>query len=174
MNLYVLFVKAGHERKVELLLKKRLDSNISVPFIPLHEKFFKVSGIVRKELKTLFPGYVFIKSKLTSLDFLKEINTLIYFSCDIIKILRYSDTEISLKESEKLVLFSLLNSNYCIESSNGIIEGDKVHILDGPLKGLESIIKKINRHKRQAQIEMEIMGDICTINIALDIVYKVD
>ncbi|MCX7746320.1 MAG: hypothetical protein N2645_05450 [Clostridia bacterium] len=62
---YILFVKTGQEQRVEQFLKERLDSCILLPFIPLLEKPFKVSGTVKKELEPLFPGYVFIESEVS-------------------------------------------------------------------------------------------------------------
>lgn len=39
--------------------------------------------------------------------------------------------------------------------------------------GLESIIRKINRHKRQAIIELDFMGAVRQISVALEILEKV-
>ncbi|RXE58673.1 antiterminator LoaP [Acetivibrio mesophilus] len=173
MYWYVLFVKSGKERKVEQCLRKELDTDISIPFIPLQEILFRRSGTVRKEIRPLFPGYVFIESILPGQDFLEETNYLINKSGDIISLLKYSDTEVAMKESEKLRLLSLCNNDHCIEVSYGIIEGDKIHIFDGPLKGMESIVRKVNRHKREALIEIEIMGDVRLVTVALEVVKKV-
>lgn len=134
MYWYILFVQTGREYKVERFLKERLDSNYFMPFIPLHEMLFKKSGTVRKELKPLFPGYVFVETDLDGKEFIKGTRTIINNSCDIVSLLRYSDTEIAMKESERQMLLSLCNDKRCIESSSGIIVGDKIHILDGPLK----------------------------------------
>lgn len=38
---------------------------------------------------------------------------------------------------------------------------------------MESIVRRINRHKRQALIELEIMGDVRMVTVALEIVKKV-
>lgn len=173
MYWYVLFVKSGRERNVERYLKKELKADISTPFIPLQEVLFKRSGSVKKEIRLLFPGYVFIESILSGNEFLEEINYLIDRSSDIISLLKYSDTEIAMRESERQRLLSLCNNNYCIEASYGIIEGDKILIFDGPLKGMESLVKKINRHRREALIEIEIMGDVRLVTVALEVVGKV-
>lgn len=132
MYWYVLFVKSGKERKVEQYLRKELNADISIPFIPLQEILFKKAGSVKKEIRPLFPGYVFVESMLPGRDFLEEIKYLINRSSDIISLLKYSDTEIAMRESERQRLLSLCNNNYCIEASYGIIEGDKILIFDGP------------------------------------------
>lgn len=173
MYWYVLFVKAGKERKIEKYLSKQLNSNISSPFIPMQEMLFRRAGIVKREIKFLFPGYVFIESILSDQQFLQEINPVVNRCSDIIGLLRYSDTEISMKESEKNMLITLCDSEYCIGASIGIIEGDNIYITDGPLKGLESIVRKVNRHRREAVIEIEIMGDIRLATVALEVVEKV-
>lgn len=129
MHWYVLFIKSGKERKVEQYIKKELNNGIFVPFIPLQEILFRKAGIVKKEIRPLFPGYVFVESILPGHEFLEEINHLINKSGDIISLLRYSDTEIAMRESERQRLLSLCNNDYCIEASYGIIEGDKIRIL---------------------------------------------
>ena len=173
MYWYVLFVRSGREEKVERLLKSRLDKDLFYPFVPLHERIFKKAGVLSKEIKPLFPSYLFIESEIPGHEFVKMTSQLISSIKDIVRLVKYSNTEISLRESERLMLLSLSNSNRCIELSCGVIEGDKVRIVEGPLKGQESIIKKINRHKRQAWIEIKFIGDIQMVNLALDIVEKV-
>ena len=49
--------------------------------------------------------------------------------------------------------FRLLKSdNEIVKMSEGIIENDQVAIFNGPLKGMEGTIKRINRHKKVAVI----------------------
>lgn len=142
MYRYVLFVKAGKERKVEQYLEKQLNPEVSIPFIPLQETLFRRSGIIKREIRFLFPGYVFIESILSDQQFMQDISPVINRYSDIIGLLKYSETEISMKESEKNMLITLCDNEYCIGASFGVIEGDKIHITEGPLKGLESIVKK--------------------------------
>lgn len=173
MDWYVLFVLTGKEHKVEKLLKKSLDQNVFIPFIPLQERLFKISGSIKKEIKPLFPGYVFIESETSSQEFIKNIKIFISISSDIISILRYADNSFAMRYAERQMLLSLCNEDHCIESSSGIIVGERVHITDGPLKDRESIVRKVNRHKRQAWIEIEFMGEIRLIGVALDVVEKI-
>ncbi|SHJ86046.1 transcriptional antiterminator NusG [Clostridium cavendishii DSM 21758] len=173
MNWYILFVRSGKENKVMNLLRNWLDKEILRPFIPSKQKLFKTSGFVKREINPLFPGYVFIESEITEIEFIKNINKFIYASSDIIRILKYSDTEIAMRENEKNILLRLCNDDYCIGISKGIKCKDEIHIIDGPLKGCESIVKKINRHKRQAWIEMEFMGDVRVMIVALEILEKI-
>jgi len=172
MYWYVLFVRTGSEYKVEQFLKVVMDTDLYMPFIPLYERIFKFPEKTIKKLKPLFPGYVFIESEVSDCEFIKTINPIVYASCDIANVLKYSNTQFAIRKSEKQMLMSLCNEDYNIESSRGIIEGDQIHIIDGPLKGMESIVKKIDRHKKQAWIELEFISDKRLVGVALEIIEK--
>jgi len=142
--------------------------------MPMKKTLFKKEGRVKKEIEPLFPGYVFIESYISSLEFQRRTGYVISSSNDILRLLQYGDEDdIAMREGEKIALLNLLNDDHCIEPSLGIIEGDQVCIKDGPLVGWESKLKKIDRHKRQALIDIEVMGYQMRINAALEIVQKI-
>ena len=60
-----------------------------------------------------------------------------------------------------------------VRMSEGIIEGEKVHVTDGPLQGMEGYIRKIDRHKRKAYLEISMFGRIQSVQIGLEIVKKI-
>ena len=103
MYWYVLFTRTSREEKVEQLLKKRLDTDVFIPFIPMLETIFKNAGRIRKELKLLFPSYVFIESEVSSLEIIKNTRNIISASINIIRFLQYEDTgDIAMREHEKI------------------------------------------------------------------------
>lgn len=53
-----------------------------------------------------------------------------------------------------------------------MIEGDRIVILKGPLMNQAGLIRRIDRHKRLAYLEMEIMGRKKTVKVGLEIVKK--
>ena len=59
-----------------------------------------------------------------------------------------------------------------VEMSKGIIENDRVIITSGPLKGNEALIKKIDRHKRRAYLEIEMFGRKVETQVGLEVVEK--
>ena len=174
MNWYVLFIRTGCERKAEKYLNKRLDNNIFSPFILMEQMLFKTSGQIKKELKPIFPGYVFIETEATRQEIIKEMQDIFHTSHDIFRFVKYGDTgDIAMKEDERNTLQKLCNDDHCIEASSGIIAGNRVYVKEGPLKGFESIIRKIDRHKRRAFIELDFMGDVRKVAVALEIVEKI-
>lgn len=59
-----------------------------------------------------------------------------------------------------------------IEMSEGIMEGSKVIVLRGPLMGHGAEIKRVNRHRRTAELEIRMLGRVKTIRLGLEIVSK--
>ena len=165
----------GKEEKVVQSLNSRFKNGELFPFLPTKEKWFIGRGKKVKEKGLLFPGYVFIETALAGRDFLSLTRQFIDSSSDIIRLLKNSDSDddFAIKESERTAWLYLLGKEKCVEASVGFMEDDKIYIEYGSLKGLEGIIKKINRHKREATIETQFMGRLQKIDVALQIIKKV-
>jgi len=89
-------------------------------------------------------------------------------------ILHYGDDkkDVVVREGEQLHWQRLFDADFCIKGSVGVIEGDTTRITSGALMGLEGRIKKINRHKREAVVEMQMMGTARDVVLMLEIVEK--
>lgn len=59
-----------------------------------------------------------------------------------------------------------------IPMSMGVMEGDRVVVFRGPLKGREAYIKSINRRKSLAYIELEMCGRCIETRVGLGIVRR--
>ena len=170
---YVLFIKTGIENIICDYINLSIDTNNSRAFYPKIESFFKTSKIIKKKIKPLYPGYIFIKSTIDPQDFLIMIQPIITHSRYYIKLLnKYKPESMVLNEKEKDRITKYCDENYIIKKSIGIKEGDKIEIISGPLKGCESEIKRIDRHKMRAEVEIEFMGDIRRVNLPLEVVQK--
>ena len=53
-----------------------------------------------------------------------------------------------------------------------VVAEDRVFITEGPLKGMEGMIKKIDRHRRTAATEIEMFDRKVPINVRPEIVEK--
>lgn len=171
---YIFWVLTGHEKQVEKRVMDQLYDEDIIPFIPMLETLFRRAGKVKKELGIMFPGYVFIESNMESKEFRERTLQIIRSSKDIIGILGYGNSdEIAVREDERVALMRFCNDNHCIESSMGFIEGDKFHIESGPMVGMESVIKEINRKRMEASFELEFMGRIARFTVGLELLRKV-
>ena len=148
---YVLFVKTGYEQKGAYTLKKALPNSLFNPFVPTKERFFRRNGTTMRILEPCFKSYIFIESDLEPVEFSMVIDPLLYSVNEFFRIMDYGDkAEICMHESERNQLMGLFGEDYCIKGSVGVVEGDQVMVQEGPLKGNESFIQRINRHKRHA------------------------
>lgn len=179
---YVLFVRTNSERRVvrdiaHFVKASKLPCEIEA-FIPESEVYYRNKKFreVGKQYskRPLFPGYVFVEANIESKDFQKLFSRFIYNSADIIKLLRYGESGDSAVDLEERRRFEyLFRGKRCLEHSQGFIEGDKIIIENGPLKGREGNIKYINRHNHCAKVEFKMFDKTILADVALEIVRRV-
>lgn len=80
--------------------------------------------------------------------------------------------EISLVPCETPCLKELCRDGILIEMSRGIIRDGACVVTSGPLKGREQMIRRIDRHKRIAEIEITLAGNKKQITVGLEIYEK--
>ena len=92
---------------------------------------------------------------------------------ELTKLLGTGEKWTSVIDEDLRVLERLLNEDRLVAMSTGYIEGDRVTIIDGPLEGLETVIRKIDRHKRTALVEMHMFGRVQEVAVGLEVVGRV-
>ena len=176
-NWVILFARTGSEEKLKGILNDNLNSDVFLPFVPVKETPYRNKGVVHKVCKPLFPGYIFIQTEIAAdliADRLAETLRNIEGNKQIYSMLHYCDNkrDVAVREEERLHWERLFDENFCIQGSVGFIVGDTVRVTSGALMGMESKIKKINRHNREAVVEMRIMGAVREVSVMLEIVEK--
>lgn len=170
---YILHVITGKEEQVCTKIQNCLCNQSFTPFTFKKNVSFKRGKEISEVTRIIFPGYVFIKSCIAEAAFLIIIMDFVRKTIDIFKLLNYGSYEkIAVNETEINFLLDLCNDNYCIEYSKGLIEGDRVKVIEGPLKGQESRILKINKQKKNAVITVFLVNEVRTITIGLDYITK--
>lgn len=165
---YVLFVQGGKEKRLTEFLKEH-DLQAFTPFM---QRLQKKEGTFQVKEVLMFPSYIFIQSKLSQTDFNARLYQLKQLKSGIVKQLLYDvEGTSALHPREQRLLECLMDDTHMIKHSTGFIEGDEIIIMDGPLKGMESEIVKIDRHKRIAYLGCEMLGK--PIKISLEIVKKI-
>ena len=161
-------VKSRKEEEILRLIEKAPAGElVGQCFLPYYERKRKYRGLWRVEKAILFPGYIFVETNnIQELYFaLKEIP-------ELTKVLRAEDAWLPLYAEEEKFLERLMGEERIVRLSKGYIEGDKVIIKEGPMQGLEGMIRKIDRHKRIAIIEVELFMRKVEVSIGLEIVEK--
>lgn len=116
----------------------------------------------------MFPGYIFlVTGRVEELFYrLKEVP-------ELTKILGDGREFIPIKDEEKALLQQMGNEEHVTEMSVGYLTGKQVVILSGPMKGMDGKIKKIDRHKRMAVLEVGMFGRWVDVRVGVEIVEKV-
>ena len=136
-------------------------------FIPYVIRKRRYCGEWHEEKKILFPGYVFLVSDNPGELFLRLKKV-----PGLTKLLGTGDEIVPLSAEEEELLKKLGGEDHVVEGSIGILEQDKIVITEGPLQGMEGYIRKIDRHKRTAWLEVELMGRKIETQVGLEIVEK--
>ena len=176
-NWVILFARTGSEEELKHMLRESLNAGNFLPFVPTREASYRKKGITQKVRKPLFPGYIFIqtgidaeliadhlKSALSDIKDMKHIYSLLHYGND--------QKDVVVREEERSYWERLFDEDFCIGGSIGVIEGDFTRVTSGALMGMEGRIKRINRHKREAVVEISMMGSTREITLMLEIVEK--
>ena len=79
---------------------------------------------------------------------------------------------IPLSEKEVEMLAKIEDERHLVKMSEGYIVGDQVIITSGPMQEMGGTIRKIDRHKRIATIQMEMFGRVMDVVMGLEIIRK--
>ena len=168
---YVVQVFRGQEDLFIDRFKNHEDFEV---FTPKQVHLLKRKERLIKVMKPLFPGYIFISTNKGYKDFRKFYQDFMSMMDGCIRILKYKDDIEALAPHERAFIERFIDKKKVIDTSIGFIEGDRIRIIEGPLIGNESLIKKINRHKRTALVEVTLFGEIQTIELSCEIIAKTD
>ncbi len=130
VNWYAVTTRSRHEKVVaEQLWQKDIEC-----FLPLREVLSKWKDRYKKVQFPLFPGYLFVKVPMQKrrLDILQVSSVVRIIGCN-----GESDAipEVQLQAVKRLVFSTLPHDPYPY-----IVEGDRVEIVRGPLRGLQGIL----------------------------------
>ena len=175
---YVIQVKTGKEETMIEDIKKNLkDLSDYDVFAPYRKALRKYKGVLKEVKERCFPGYVFVNT-----DKHKELFVALYWTPGFTKLLgREADTNnfvpLNKDESRMIDILYSKNNDHITEISNIEVQvGQTIKVLDGPLMGLETQIKKVDLHKRTVTVEFMMCGRLVTspigINIVTDVINK--
>ncbi len=120
----------------------------------------------------MFPGYVFIQTLLTP-D--------IYYNIRNIPKVHYFVYTGKYKQDQSYSWYSRIanhemNNILALVDQDGVVRYSRIDIVDkqvkvleGPLEGKEELIKKVDKRKRRAKIELNLMGESRTLDVGVHI-----
>ena len=167
-NWYVIQVERRKEEEIATICRKQIASDILIDsFVPKYKRLRKYQGKWHQEEAILFSGYVFLIS-----DYINDVFQELKKIPDLTKLLGNFGDYISSLYEEEVNFLQTFSKDYVVDISSGYIEGDKIVIIDGPLMGYEGRIKKTDRHKRLAYLEVKMFDQITLVKVGLEVVSK--
>lgn len=124
---------------------------------------------IRKE--KLFPGYLFMDLEASQVELVLQA---LRRATEHAKVLKTGDELFPIHEEEEQLLRRLTGDTTNVAVSVGVIVGDKIIVKEGPLIGMEGMIKRIDRHKRMAVLEVELFNRVSEVKVGLEIVEKME
>ena len=172
---YVIQVKTGKEQKaIDDIMKNKPDDASFDVFAPYRKTLRKYKGVMKEVVERCFPGYVFVET-----NDVQRLFKQLYFTPGFQKLLgREADTDnfvpLDKDESRMIdILYSASNNRITEISNIEVKEGEMIRVLDGPLAGLETQIKKVDLHKRTVTVEYMMCGRLVTSNVGINIVTNI-
>ena len=137
-------------------------------FVPEYETMWKTADGWRPERRLLFPGYLFFVT-----DNVEALAAGLANVPNRVRILGDEENSfMALTDSERDWFLAFIDQDRVVRMSEGVIENDQVRITKGPLMGKEARIRKIDRHKRSAFVEVDMFGRKTTAKVGLEIVRR--
>lgn len=165
---YVMQVRTGREEKTVFMVEQHTAGNCKkICFLPKFERKRKYGGDWQVEQAVLFPGYVFVDT-----EEIEKLYLLLKKVPDLTKVLGTGELWTPVNEEDLMVLQHLLNQEYVMEMSEGIMVDERIVIAHGPLKGMEALIRKVDRHRRTARVEIQMFGRRQEVEVGVEILRK--
>lgn len=173
---YVIQVRSGHEQAMCDVIQRTCEEfdKLSMVEDPLVEEVFspryatktKFHGEWKEVERPLLPGYV-IASTFRPEDLGAALRTI----PELTKMLALGETFVPLREEERLwIEESTKQGDRVLPLSIAISKGDSFAVSEGPLKGKEGLITKVNRHKCFAIVELHVGQMTIRMRVGLAII----
>lgn len=165
---YVIQTTSGTEQQCLTICKARIDACLyKEMFVPMYIDKMHFKKKWHDIKKPLFPGYFFIDT-----DDIEPIVKELGKVDRLTSVLRNAEQVSPIREEEQRFLQSMMNEEHIIHCSVGLIVGDKICITDGPLRNHYGLIKKVDRHRRIAKLEIDFFGRLTPAEVGLEILAR--
>lgn len=166
---YVIQVPTGKETAMCQIIQRVAGNDVLKEcFTPRFATEKKVKGQWTPAESLLLPGYVIAVTN-DAVALYERLKSVHAFT----RLLASGDSFCPLDEDDRAWLGAFTKEgDRVVPMSKGFIEGDKVVVFSGPLKGREGCITSVNRRKSLAYIELDMCGRRVRTRIGLGIVRK--
>lgn len=173
---YVIQVQTGHELAMCDLIERNLASDrgqaarelLDECFSPQFKTRRKYQGEWRDVTKLLLPGYIIAVTAMPA-----ELALRLRRIPEFTRLLNMGETFVPLNDSERGWIDAFTKKgDRVVPMSLAVKDGDTIVVTEGPLRGHEGMIVRVNRRKCLAFLEFQIGGKRITSMVGLGILKK--
>lgn len=165
MGWYVVQTMAGQERKVQSRISQKVIRGRETAFVFDNERMYRIKGEWIKDRKPLFPGYLFVTT-----DEPESFDARLRNEIHGRSLLKVDGRVMPIRAEEEEYLKRIGGDEHVARFSEGYRIGDRVEITRGAFAGYNGVIKKLDRHNREAKIILSLFGRGVEVDIGLAIV----
>lgn len=161
---------AGKEEKVREAAEKCIETAGAGDFqvwFPLKQNREKRNGVFEMKDRPLFPGYLFIwwdGTDETVFPF-REVQSI----NGAVRFLRYESGSRALMGTDLAYAEWIhLNRGVIRESKVRLREGQRLQIVEGPLKGFDGNVTKVDKHGRRIKVRFDLGGLISEVSFSVE------
>jgi transcriptional antiterminator NusG len=165
MKYYVVQVETGNEHKFVRIASQRVSEDTRRVVWPRRRLNIRRGGRTREELASIFPGYVFIESEELSAQDYWAIRRVPGF----FRFLKSNHNVQPLTEQDQRLLVHFLSFGEVVDKSKVVFgENQRIEVLEGPLKGLEGRIVKVDKRKGRAKVKLDMYDESFLVDFGFE------
>lgn len=165
---YVLHCPSLNEETIIQSCKQHISPHIlRDAFLLTCDRMKRYQGSWHTDIVKIFPEYIFLDSEKP-----QQLSQELEQYRGFLRIMESEKLLIPVDEEQQRLLAALSGEDHHIGMSKGVIKNGVTEVTNGPLTGKESLIRKIDRHKRLAHINWSGNGNTRGIKIGLEITEK--
>lgn len=151
MSWYAIYCKKDQEKKLLQFFNQKISKQIlEEAFQFSADRMKKYLGHWHIDTYIMFPNYIFLQSSSP-----KRLLTELEPYQDFVNVLAQENLLLPVGAEEEQILRILCDRKHHLRMSRGILKNGSLNVIEGPLSGKESCIKKIDKHKRIAILNVQ-------------------
>ncbi|GAB1484352.1 transcription termination/antitermination protein NusG [Treponema sp.] len=160
----------GEERYIRLFNAKAPEIGAKLVF-PLRRLSIKRAGKTKDELVPVFPGYIFIEAE-------SRLNPILYWQLrrteGFFRFLKSNQDVQALEGRDLETVLHFIGIGKVAEKSKVYFDdAERIVVAEGPLKGLEGKIIKVDKRKGRAKVKLDLYDDSFAIDLAFEVIAHV-
>lgn len=169
MNYYALQVKTSSEdlfiqRVVKSLSREQTEGTRLI--FPRRNMPIRKAGITKSKIEPVFPGYIFLESP----ELEKNLYWVIRTTPGFYRFLPDNKEPAPLLGRDLSTLRHFISFGDIAQKSKVMFDSDdRIKVLDGPLKGLEGRIVKVDKRKGRAKVKLDMYDESFLIDLAFEV-----